>query len=195
MISSSNSTTCTLDIISTNLFKQVLPAIIKPILTIINYSLSLGHVPKSFKVAVIKPLIKKPNLDSSELSSYRSISNLSFISKIVEKAVAQELCSYVHKNNIYEKFQSGFRPHHSTEMAVFKITNDHLLAFDQGHISLLVLLNLNAAFDTIDHSILLDRLENMVGIRGIALSCLTDRFQFIQLNNVSSNYTKVNPLF
>ncbi|KAL6458614.1 hypothetical protein MHYP_G00320860 [Metynnis hypsauchen] len=195
IISSSNCTTCILDAVPTKLLKQVLPDIINPLLTIVNSSLNLGRVPKAFKLAVIKPLIKKPNLDPSILSNYRPISNLPFISKILEKAVAEQLCSYLHRNQIYEKFQSGFRPHHSTETALVKITNDLLLAADQGCVSLLVLLDLSAAFDTIDHAILLERLENMVGVTGTALSWfksyLTDRYQFVRVNDIPSNYTKV----
>ncbi len=71
-------------------------------------------------------------------------------------------------NDIYEEFQSGFRPRHSTETALVTITNDSLVS-DQGCISLLVLLDLSAAFDTIDHDILIDRLQNYTGIQGQAL--------------------------
>ncbi len=72
------------------------------------------------------------------------------------------------KNYIYEEFQSGFRPRHNTETALVKITNGLLLVSDQGCISLLVLLDLSAAFDTIDHDILIDRLQNYTGIQGQA---------------------------
>ncbi len=82
-----------------------------PLLNIINSSLSLGHVPKPFKLAVIKPLIKKPQLDPSELANYRPISNLPFMSKILEKVVSAQLCSFWQKKYLCEEFQSGFRPH------------------------------------------------------------------------------------
>ncbi len=81
-----------------------------------------------------------------------------------------DMCSFLQKKkDIYEEFQSGFRPHHSTVTALVKITNDLLLASDQGYILLLVLLDLSAAFDTIDHDILIDRLQNYTGIHGQAL--------------------------
>ncbi len=89
------------------------------------------------------------------------------MSKIFEKFVSAQLCSFLQKKKgLCEEFQSGFRPRHSTETALVKITNDLLLASDQGCISLLVLLDLSAGFDTIDHDILVDRLQNYTGIQG-----------------------------
>ncbi len=100
------------------------------------------------------------------------------------------------KNDIYEEFQSGFRPRHSTETALVKITNYLLLASDQGCISLLVLLDLSAVFDTIDHDILIDlRLQNYTGIQGQALrwfrSYLSDRYHFVYLNREASQLSPV----
>ncbi len=96
---------------------------------------------------------------------------------------------------LYEDFQSGFRPLHNTETALVKITNDLLLASDKGCISLVVLLDLSAAFNTIDHDILLDRLENYTGIQGQALrwfrSCLSDRYHFVYLNGEASQLSPV----
>ncbi len=92
-------------------------------------------------------------------------------------------------------FMKNFRPHHSTETALVKITNDLLLASDQGCISLLVLLDLSAAFDTIDHDILIDRLQNYTGIQGQALrwfrSYLSDHYHFVYLNGESSQLSPV----
>ena len=155
---------------------------------IVNASLVCGHIPQTLKLAVIKPVIKKPNLDVNVLSNYRPISNLPFLSKVLEKAISKQLCSFLHPNHILEVFQSGFRPFHSTETALVKVLNDLLLASDSGYISVLMLLDLSAAFDTVDHLILLDRLENLVGICGQALSWFrSDRYQFVNFNKLNSS--------
>ncbi len=166
LITVSKPTTCLLDPVPTKLLIELLPVAEEPFLNIINSSLSLSHVPKLFKLVVIEPLIKKPKLDPCELANYRPISNLPFMSKMLEKVVSAQLCFFLLKNDIYEEFLSGFRPRHSTETALVKITNDLLLVSDQGCISLLVLLDLSAAFDTIGHDILIDRLQNYTGIQG-----------------------------
>uniref|UniRef100_A0A3B1JNM0 Reverse transcriptase domain-containing protein n=1 Tax=Astyanax mexicanus TaxID=7994 RepID=A0A3B1JNM0_ASTMX len=105
----------------------------------------------------------------------------------------------LHKEKLYEVFQSGFRQNHSTETTLLRVTNDLLSALDRGSNAILVLLDLSAAFDTIDHAILLDRLENLIGISlhliGSALtwfrSYLRDRFQCVYLNNECSYQSRV----
>ncbi len=150
----------------------MLPEVIDPLLAIINSSSSLGYVPKTFKLAVIKPLIKKLQLDLKYLVNYRPVSNLPFLSKILEKVASSQLYSFLEKNDICEDFQSEFRPSHSTETAHIRVTNDLLLSSDRGCISLVGLLDLSVAFHTIDHNILLNRLENSVDISGSALAWL-----------------------
>lgn len=161
------------------------------VLAITNYSLLTGYVPQSFKTALIKPILKKHNLDPNELTNYRPISNLPYFSKLLEKTVARQLHSHLEENCIFEDFQSGFRPNFSTEKALIKVLNDLLLATDDNLVSALVLLDLSAAFETLDHSILLHRLECVVGIRGSALdwfrTYLLGRQQYITIN---TNYSE-----
>ncbi len=160
-VKSAKPTTCILDPIPSKLLKEVLPEVIDPLLAIITSSLSLGYVPKTFKLAVIKPLIKKIQLDPKDLVNYRPNLNLPFLSKILEKVVSSQLYSFIDKNDICEDFQSVVRPSHNTETALIRVTNDLLISSDRSCISLLVLLDLSAVFDTIDHNILLNRLRKL----------------------------------
>lgn len=109
-------------------------------------------------------MIKKFGLESDDVRSYRPISNLTFMSKIVERMVHKQLTDYLGKYNLLPKHQSGFRAHHSTETAVLKIMSDILIAADHGNVTLLGLLDMSAAFDTVDHSILLDWLGTSFGL-------------------------------
>uniref|UniRef100_A0A8C6S4U4 Reverse transcriptase domain-containing protein n=1 Tax=Neogobius melanostomus TaxID=47308 RepID=A0A8C6S4U4_9GOBI len=173
----------------TALVKASTPAISPLITNIIQASLTTGTVPFRLKTAAVTPILKKPGSDPSDLNNFRPISNLPFISKLLEKTVAAQLNTHLSSNNLYEQFQSGFRSLHSTETALLKITNDLLLSADSGSLSILLLLDLSAAFDTISHSILLDRLSS-IGITNTPLSWfrsyLSDRTQFIQLKSFTS---------
>jgi len=115
-------------------------------LNIINSSLVSGSVPAIFKHAVVQPLIKNANLNPNELNNYRPISKLSFLSKILEKAVLIQLQSFLIENLLFGKFQSGLRKHHSTESTLLKVLNDILLTVDSGNAAVLVLLDLSAGF-------------------------------------------------
>ena len=109
-------------------------------------------------------MIKKSGLDPETLSNYRPVSNLPFLSKILEKAVAEQLVAHLDANNLQVKFQSAYRCAHSTETALLRVLNDLLSIVDSGDSALLVLHDLSAAFDTIDHSLLLQRLCVDVGL-------------------------------
>ncbi|KAI2647989.1 putative RNA-directed DNA polymerase from transposon BS [Labeo rohita] len=179
--------TCVLDPIPTYFFKEVIENIFLMVLDIVNLSLATGVFPETFKTAVIKPQLKKHNLDSSVLSNYRPISNIPFMSKILEKAVFRQINDFLMGNNIYEKFQSGFRQGHSTETALVKVVNDLRISMDINNISVLVLLDLSAAFDTVDHDILLNRLKEYTGLTGTVLNWfktyLKGRKYFISLGD------------
>jgi hypothetical protein len=102
------------------------------------------------------------------MKNFRPISNLSFMSKIVERIVVRQLSQYLDANGLLPKLQSGFRRHHSTESALLRVLSDLFSSVDSGRISLLALLDVSAAFDTVDHAILLDRLSISFGITGSA---------------------------
>ena len=129
------------------------------------------------------------------MSNYRPISNIQFLSKIIEKSFFQQLNDFVALNNCFDVFQSGFRPHHSTETALVKVFNDIHLNTDSGRITVLVLLDLSVAFDTVDHNILLDRLENWLGLSGTVLnwfeSYLKGRDYFVSVGNYTSERTEM----
>ena len=174
-----------LDPLPTSLFKQCLDVLLPTVTMLINDSLYAGIVPDVFKKAIVKPLLKKSGLNENELKNYRPVSNLSFLSKILERIVLKRLLDHVTKNNLGECFQSAYKSKHSTETAVLKVCTDILDSIDKKNVCLLTLLDLSAAFDTIDHNILISRLDNSFGIRGSALdwfkSYLTHRTQAVQI--------------
>src|SRR6218665_1038938 len=106
------------------------------------------------------------------MANYRPISNLSFLSKIVEKYVSMQLIMYLEENSLLPAQQSGFRKHHSTESLLTRILADMFLAVDKGHVTLVALFDVSAAFNTVDHGILLERLETSFGVVGRPLSWL-----------------------
>jgi len=116
-------------------------------------------MPASQKHAIVLPRLKKPGLDPTILSSYRPISNLSFLSKLVERVVTAHFISHAEENKPFPDRQSSYRRDHSTETAVLCVHNDLVHAIDEQWITGLVMLDLSAAFDTVDQSILLSVLE------------------------------------
>ncbi len=162
-------TFCQSDVLLGGLFREVLDTISPTLLAFINSSLINGVFPESFKHAIVQPLLKGPHLDPTVHNNYRPISKLSFISKVLEKVALSQFTSYLDTFNILDPFQSGFRALHSTESALLKVTNYILLSIDSGSSAILILLDLRAAFDTVDHNILLKRLECVVGVQGLAL--------------------------
>ncbi|XP_034047153.1 proline-rich receptor-like protein kinase PERK10 [Thalassophryne amazonica] len=162
----------------------------------INLSLLVGYVPQASKVAAIKPLLKKPSPDPAIPANHRPISNPPSLSKIPERAAAKQPTDHLQRNGPPEEVQSGLRTHHSTETAPVKVTNDPPMAPDSGPIPAPVLPDLSAAPDTVDHKILLQRLEHVIGTKGTALrwseSYPSNRPQSVHANGESSPQTKVN---
>ena len=150
---------CGLDPAPTWLIKDM-SATTTPILAkLVNASLHSAIFPTSMKHALVTPIVKKHGLDPCILSSYRPISNLPFISKLLERVVTHQLTTYLNTNHLLPPHQSAYRQHHSTETALLKICSDALLAADRGMVTLVVLLDLSAAFDTVNYKTLLDTME------------------------------------
>ena len=137
------------------------------------WSLEHGVVPLSMKSACITPILKKADLDSSDPKSYRPISNLSVLSKLLERLVSKQLVAYLFENDLLQDLQSAYRSNHSTETAVLKVLSDILLALDSGKLALLSLLDLSAAFDIVDHDTLLQRLQMSYGLGGNIIARFT----------------------
>ena len=160
---------------------------------IVNRSLDEALIPNSLKTALIIPLLKKTNLDTEDFKNFRPVSNLPFVSKLIEKSVAAQLVQYIDDNNLDEKSQSAYKKLHSTETALLRVHDDILRTVDRGCTVVLLLLDLSAAFDTVDHGLLLHRLNTQFGIKGKVLawfkSYLTDRSQFVSINGSNSSHS------
>ena len=113
-----SSKSCDIDPIPTSLLKEILPSVIIILTEIINKSLISGIFPESLKVALVKPLLEKANLDLIE-KNYRPVSNIEFIGKSIERVATVKLTRHLTNNNLIEPHQSAYRPSHSTEMALF----------------------------------------------------------------------------
>ena len=181
---------CALDPVPTSIVKNCADMLAPFISQLFNRSLGVGYVPASQKTAFVSPRLKKRGLDSSDNKNFRPVSNLSFLSKLLEKVVASQLNDFLEKTNALPSLQSAYRKFHSTESALLKVFSDLCKAVDEGNICLLGLLDLSSAFDTIDHEILLSRLKITFGIDGVALewfrSYLSGRTQSVRVSGCSS---------
>ena len=160
---------CDLDPIPTSVLYDCLDEIIPIVTSIMNKPLSSGIVPQCFKLALVKPLLKKVSLDPNCLKHYRLVSNLPFLSKVLERIVLKQFLQHLQSHILLEPFQSAYRKCHSNEAALLRVLNDLLQASDRGCVSILSLLDLSAGFGTIDHNILITRLRSTFGCSGMVL--------------------------
>ena len=126
-------------------------------------------MPNQLKHALVHPRLKKPSLCRNTLNNYRPVSNLPQLSKIIEKVIANRLNAHLCNESSTYTFQSANKRNHSTETALLCVVNEIRTAHDRRQGTVIAMIDLSAAFDTIDHSILLARLQQRYGIDGVEL--------------------------
>ena len=192
-ICSATKKTCVLDPLPANQLTDNITRIVPAITRITNTSLDEGVMPKSLKHAIVRPLLKKPSLDKDTLSSYRPVSNLTQLSKVIEKVVALRIMTHVSDQQMVECFQSAYRKNHSTETVLLYVTSAVKTAMDKKQGTILLLVDFSSAFDTINHNILIRRLRLRYGFVGKALDWLTsylkERTQRVVIGDQSSSTT------
>lgn len=182
-----------IDKISVKMLKIAAPIVAPSIARLINYSITSEVFPQRWKIAKVTPLFKSG--DSSNVTNYRPISVLPILSKLIERHVHDALYSYLSDNNLLYTRQSGFRKIHSTETALIKIVDDLLFSLDKNRVSGMILIDYCKAFDMIDHSILLEKLQAYGMVNSSVnwfQSYLNDRRQLVSLGGKQSSMTFVH---
>lgn len=139
---------------------------------IIKLSLQTGKFAVPWKCALVLPLLKKLGLELS-LKNYRPVSNLQYVSQLTEEAIFQRMHSHMTINSLYPELQSSYHQPHSTETALLKMLNDVLLNMKSQQVTLKVLLDLNVTFDTVNHDILLEKLDKDIGMHVVTFISLS----------------------
>lgn len=195
IIKSMPTKSCEKDHLTTGLLKECLDVLISPITDLVNISLSQGVFATEWKEAIIRPLLKKAGMELI-CKNYRPVSNLPFLSKLVEKAVLQQTNLHCETNAPLPDYQSAYRPGFSCETALANIVDDILWAFENQEVTQLCLMDLSAAFDTVNHQVLLEVLEKQFGIEGTALcwfrSYLENRRCTVNVGSEYSTPQKLN---
>ena len=179
---------------SSKLLKEILPVISNPLCYLYNLSFQTGFIPNRFKIAKVVPVYKAG--DRHLFTNYRPISLLSSLSKLLEKIVAKQIYAFLYTNNILYEHQYGFRKAHSTTHAVLQFLHNIHGALNKNvpEYTLGIFLDLKKAFDTVDHKILLDKLEHY-GFRGISniwfQNYLGNRFQYVTIEGVDSTKREI----
>ena len=181
------------DGIKPDIIKECFESLVDPLTHLHNTSFETGVFPDIWKIAKVIPVFKQG--DRSDEDNYRPISLLSCFEKVLERLMCKRMLDFLKKHKILYKLQFGFRENHSTSLALIEALNEIYLKLDEGKFVLGVFLDLKKAFDTIDHKILLSKLEHY-GLRGVAsnwlCSYLSNRKQFTFVNGCNSHLGTIN---
>ena len=173
------------DPIPAKVAKSVLDIILPVLVDIINQSMAEGSM-EGVKTSVIDPLLKKEGLDSTIYKNYRPVNKLPFISEITERIVLKRLNTHMTSNALHEPLQYGYKKYYSTETMILNLVNEALEVCDNNMATVVIFLDLSAAFDTIDITKLLEIFNKEIGIGALALkwfeSFLTGRSQKVKIN-------------
>ena len=173
--------------------QTIIPHIANQLAHVFNKSLQTGIVPDKLKIAKVIPLYKNDNLE--QFTNYRPISILPCFSKIIERIMYNMLYSFLTKHNIISEKQYGFRKKYATYMALIDLVDKISSNFDEKKYTVGVFLDLSKAFDTIDHTILINKLQ-CYGVRGSAcnwfVSYLQNRKQYVVYNKTESDYKEMS---
>lgn len=173
--------------------KLILEYILPILCHLINSCLDESRFPSQWKISRVVPVAKCSN--PKDLINLRPISILPMMSKVLERVMCDQMVRYLENNNMIDKFQSGFRSKHSTATALLKITDDISIALDKGHVALLVLLDFSKAFDSLNHSMLLVKLDAYFNFSSQAIKLignyLSGRSQYVSFNNKNSHNINV----
>ena len=147
-------------------------------------------LPESWKTSIVKPLLKKVGLDLI-FKNYRPVSNLKFLAKLVEKCMLLQFNEHCSLNSLLPSYQSAYRKFFSCETSLLKLADNLLNEMENQRVSALVVMDLSAAFNTVDHNILLDVLSNQYGIEGKVLkwfdTYLRPHFCQVDINGARSS--------
>ena len=182
-----------IDNLTGKFLKEGAPVLASPITDLVNLSISLSLFPDDCKIAKLKPMYKKEA--KTKPKNYQPISLLPLLSKIIERIIHNQTQEFLDKNNILYKYQSGFWKHHSTDTCLSYLTDKVKIGFEERLLTGMVLIDLQKAFDTIDHSILLEKMS-CLGFAGKTIawytSYLTNRSFIVNVGKESSSPGKLS---
>ena len=196
LISKMKTKSCELDVLPTHILKEILDHLLPTITKIINMSLTQGIFINKWKNALVSPLLKKKGMELI-LKSYRLVSNLSFLSKVVESMALDQMNNHCEHHNIIPDYQLAYRANYSCETALVMLVNDVLWFYENQEAMQIIAINLSAAFDMLDQDLLLSVLQKRVGINGNAFNWCESylRPRTCQVNIGKAYSTKKNLTF